>query len=378
MKKPKWFKQILLSGAILLTLTLQIWVIQNVFATELWELSISKNYQVFLDYNKNPNLKSIIDSDDFSYKVIPNTYIDIIQRDNSLQFWLQHWEIDSQADLEIVYKWKTYVVPLNVERKLDMTDFNLRDDFYELSLQKKDLSCESSATSDILETMLGTYIHEDDVISKLPVGNTYNKLPTNQTGEKIWWDPNAGFVWKIDNASQKTMTWYGVYEKPIADVYEQYGFETETMSRDTLDDAITPEIHLEYILTKLSRWNMVQLWGDWCTRPEFDDGVLTTANWVDVNNLWDFISAKNGCYNVNSDRTLKWSYEDENWNLIKHEWLDGEHAFVLLGWKWDISNPTHVRVWDTDTWYHMYETQEWMRKWKAMDYRTVVISKKDS
>jgi hypothetical protein len=41
-------------------------------------------------------------------------------------------------------------------------------------------------------------------------------------------------------------------------------------------------------------------------------------------------------------------------------------------------SPTHIRVWDTDTGYHLYPVVEWMRKWEAMDYRSIIISKKDS
>jgi hypothetical protein len=76
---------------------------------------------------------------------------------------------------------------------------------------------------------------------------------------------------------------------------------------------------------------------------------------------------------VNQDRTLSWSYVNNVGVYVSHEGLDGQHAFILLGWKWDINNPSHIRVWDTNTGYHEYETIEWMRKWEAMDYRSVII-----
>lgn len=255
------------------------------------------------------------------------------------------------------------------------TDFNIREKFYDLSIQKKSLSCESSATSDILETLLSSKITEDDVINLLPKDSTFNSLPRWQDWKRIWWNPNVSFVWNIDNASQNDYTWYGVYEQPIAYVYNQYGFETEILNIKNHDQVLTPEYHLSYILKKLEKWNMVQLWGDWCTDPNYEDWILENMNSVDKNNLWDFVSAKNTCEYIWDNRTLKWHYYDESWELVQHTALSWEHAFILLGWKWDISNPSHIRVWDTDTGYHMYETVEWMRKWEAMDYRSIVITK---
>lgn len=264
------------------------------------------------------------------------------------------------------------------ENNTSSRDFNLKDSFYNLSIQKKSLSCESSATSDILETLLLESISEDDVIAKLPTWETYNELPIWEDGKRIWGNPNLGFVWNIDDASQSDYTWYGVYESPIASVYNQYGFETEILNREVHGAIFTPEYHLTYLLENLQSWNMVQLWGDWCTDPKYDDWILENMNSADKNNLGDFVSAKNTCLHPREDRVLTWHYYDEQWNLVEHTGLSGEHAFILLGWKWDISNPSHVRVWDTDTGYHEYETIEWMRKWAAMDYRSIVISKKDS
>ncbi len=63
---------------------------------------------------------------------------------------------------------------------------------------------------------------------------------------------------------------------------------------------------------------MVQLWGDWCTKEEYDDGP---------------IGARNTCYNVDEVRTLTWQYTDSLGTLQTHIGLAGEHAFILLGWK---------------------------------------------
>lgn len=49
---------------------------------------------------------------------------------------------------------------------------------YSLDLQQRDLSCESAATSDIISTILGKDISEDEIVGLLPKSIYYNKLPT--------------------------------------------------------------------------------------------------------------------------------------------------------------------------------------------------------
>jgi hypothetical protein len=79
------------------------------------------------------------------------------------------------------------------------------------------------------------------------------------------------------------MTGYGVYEAPISDVYQDYGFKTQIFNISNHTKTITPNIHLQYLLKKLEAGSMVQLWGDWCTTLEYDDGILD--NKTGVNSL---------------------------------------------------------------------------------------------
>ena len=68
---------------------------------------------------------------------------------------------------------------------------------------------------------------------------------------------------------------------------------------------------------------------------------------------------------------------DENY-IRTIKWLNGEHAFILLWYRWDINNPTHITVYDTLTWIHNYETSEWIRKWWQLNNRSVIIAKDKS
>lgn len=260
------------------------------------------------------------------------------------------------------------------------TDFNIFWDVFDVHLQEKALSCEISATADILSTLLGKKISEQSLLDILPKSSYYNALPLKNGTNTLWGNPQEGFVWYIDNswsiiAKQKLMTGYGVYEKPIASVYQSFWLKTQILTQELHSSDYTKEEHLSYLLQKLSLWDMVQLWGDWCTKEEYDDGILSSKNELTPSNAILGISAKNSCYNIGEARELKWNYIDKNGKEKEHIWLDGEHAFILLGWKWDIKNPSHIRVWDTDTWYHIYPLREWMRKWEKMQYRSIVIEK---
>lgn len=82
---------------------------------------------------------------------------------------------------------------------------------YRLSLQERSLSCESSATSLILSTLLGKEIKEAQVIEVLPKSNYYEKVPEKNGETYIWGNPQEGFVGYIGHtgsiiAKQKLMT----------------------------------------------------------------------------------------------------------------------------------------------------------------------------
>lgn len=352
-----------------------------VWAREQNTIHISENYQTFIDFSKNQWFASLYYSGDIDISISPSLSAEIINKGSKLLIWIKPWVQKSLASLSLKYRGKTYIYPLEILLEKNNLDFSIKDDMYELSLQEKSLSCESAAAADIIESFYGKNLHEDAVISILPKSSHYAAVIQEHPWDiNIWGNPELWFVWHIDHwddnlAKQRLKTWYGVYEPPISDVFQDYWLQTEIFNITHHNDSITPELHLTYILHKLRSGSMVQLWGDWCTKLEYDDGVLENKREIKSIDIWDFISAKNTCYNVDEPRKLYWKYYNNYWELVDHTWLDGEHAFILLWWKGEITNPSHIRVWDTDTGYHLYPTTEWMRKWRAMDYRSIIVSK---
>jgi len=225
-------------------------------------------------------------------------------------------------------------------------------------LQKMPLSCEISATSDILSYLKKKEIKESEILNKLEKSK-YNELPNkNKKWERIWWNPQEGFVWymnKLPNwrkATQGYMTWYGVLENPINNIYKNYWFKTKILKNWNISD----------ILEELEKWNMIQLWWDICTNPKF-------YNWKEV------ICRKKWKLTWDKDRKLIWKYLNKKWKYINYSWLNWEHAFYLLWYKWSYLKPSHIIIWDTMTWKHIYPTSEWMRKWWKMQYRSIIIYK---
>ena len=342
---------------------------------------INKNFQDFLSLKRFSPITDLYNSGDLKFEIISPEDFKIIKRWDKLVFWHAIDAKNSSWELIISLWERKRSIPLELQIQRDTEDFSIADDMFQLSLQEKTLSCESSAAADIISSYFWRSLHEDEIIDILPKDPHYNMLPEEHPENiTIWWNPNAWFVGYIDStkdiiAKQKLMTGYGVYEQPLTQVYKKYWLQTQILNNSHYSNSFTSHVHLRYILEKLKRWYMVQLWWDWCTRDEYDDGVLESKKDFYNRNIWLSINAKNTCYNVNEPRELKWKYYNEKGELTDHIWLDGEHAFILLGWKWNISNPSHIRVWDTDTGYHEYPTKEWMRKWKRMDYRSLIISR---
>ena len=59
--------------------------------------------------------------------------------------------------------------------------------------------------------------------------------------------------------------------------------------------------------------------------------------------------------------------------MIDFVGLSGDHAFILIGYEGSRTHPTHIRVFDTNTGFHLYPISEWMRKWNAMDNRSLIV-----
>jgi hypothetical protein len=353
----------------------------STFADRIDTIEIIQNKQNIFSKNVTRTLLKYEKEGKISLEFRSSENISLKKEPDAYRLYIAPWIHNATWSLSI-HLWKKNIqIPVTIQLpKKSATDFNILWDMYQIHLQERSLSCEASATADIVSTLLARNIKEIDIIEMLPKSDFYNKLPTKNSGQIIWGDPQEWFVWYIQNdwdiqAKQKLMTWYGVYEQPISEVYRNFGFKTEILTQGVQSNEFTQNQHLSYLLKNIQDGNMVQLWGDWCTQEKYDDGILLSKSLLNLTEAKNGISAKNSCYNIDEERTLKWQYKNANWELIYHTWLDGEHAFILLWWKGDIDNPTHIRVWDTDTGYHMYPVSEWMRKWEKMQYRSIVIQK---
>lgn len=257
-------------------------------------------------------------------------------------------------------------------------DLDISDKFPYKRLQTKELSCESSATSDIVSAIKWINVNEDDIIWKLPKSDFYGKIGWWVGKNRLWWDPDQWFVWYIDKykghgALQYAFEWYGVYEKPIQKVYAAYWIQSETVNMYDWNNLwLDANKHLKKILTSLTEWSYVQLWWDTCTYKGFDDWQLKNVNQALVDKWYNWV---NNCLYPYSSRIVSWYAYGTDWMLKKVNWLNWEHAFYLLWYKGGVENPTHVIVWDTHTGKHTYKTEEWMRKWAKMEYRSVITKK---
>lgn len=301
-------------------------------------------------------------------KINKKIYLDIIDTINK-----------NDIDLIVKYNWKVYNHRYRYSPKF-LNNFSIYDSIKLKRLQKKPLSCELSVTADILSHLMSQTINEEEVLSK--IDNKYlNILPFTYQDKLFWWNPNVWFVGYIDyygekneKPTQRDMTGYGVYERPISKVYETYWFKNEILTKENYNLDFDSKKNLTYLLKNLSRWNMIQLWWDWCTREEYDDWTISKYD-INQEKVDDKIYAKNYCTTTLEDRKIEWYYI-ENFELKKHTWLIGEHAFYLLWYEWWVENPTKIIVWDSDTGYHKYDTEEWMRKWSLMDYKSIIVYKK--
>lgn len=130
---------------------------------------------------------------------------------------------------------------------------------------------------------------------------------------------------------------------------------------------ISASERLATILTSLQAGYHVMLWGDYCTLSGFEDGILPYTD-IYVSKFLG-IASVNRCKQGSEARRLVWK-TPEGKDISA---LSGEHAFVLLGYFGDLTDPTDIIVWDTKTGRHIYKTAEWMRKWKLLDYRSLII-----
>lgn len=254
------------------------------------------------------------------------------------------------------YKWENIYENIYYPEFLDISD-----KLEYKRLQKYSLSCEISTTADILSYLDWKKIEEDEIInSNKNDWEFYNKSFKIENWKKVWWNPNEWFIWSIHNAYQYDLTWYGIYEKPIQKIYSQYWFENYAVTKDDYNINFNLNNHITLLLKELHKGYMVHLWWDYCTNPEYEDGV------------------KNKCLNLEKNRELVWYYKNSQWEYIEHKWLSWEHSFYLLWYVWNIDNPSNIIVWDTNTGKHIYNIAEWKRKWNLMDNKSIVIKPHNS
>jgi len=342
--------------------------------------NVNKEKTVLINYWNNEELFNIITEWHFEIYIpddrglsIENSILEKkIYLNVDYKNYSKHWLLYIKLDKEV----KKIEYDINVEylRKDKDISNNIKK-----TIQNKPLSCESSATADIVSYFTWKDINEQSIFSILPKDMPYkSKKSWNSI---IWWNPDKWFVWYVwyywkNNSirpSQKLYTWYWVYEKPIKDVYTHFGLKTKIINKKDYNIYFNQKNHLNVLLKTLNKWNMVQLWGDWCTDPAYEDWTIKSSEFTEKDaNMWK--SWINYCVNFASKRELNWLYK-ENWKLISQKWLNWEHAFYLLWYEWGIDNPDKIIVWDTYTWLHKYSTIEWMRKWEKLDYRSIIVYK---
>lgn len=265
---------------------------------------------------------------------------------------LEQIQNDRKEEKEIIYP-----------KKFDVTD-----KLAKLHIQERNLSCEASATTDILSTVLKKDILEIDILEKMKKDKTYWKPSyKNSEWKLIWWDPNEWFVWIMD-WYQYNLTGYAIYEKPMSEIYTDYWVKTETYNKfeNNLWLNSTKEA-LVYMLKELVKWNYVQMWWDYCTDQNFEDWNIDRK--ISTEEANSGFSQKNFCYSFHQERTITWYTDD--WKEIRAG--KQSHNFVLLWYIWDIENPEKIIIWDTQTWKHIYPTAERMRKWELNDARAIIV-----
>ncbi len=326
-------------------------------------------------------------------EAIVNNSIQLSLRNNSPHIQLSCWEFwcffSRDTNIEIQDEWfiiiksnkKEWIIPYSLNFKKSLTKsekiftflsnknvsswLDISKRMQHKSIQKRTLSCEIAASADILSYLMGTEITEDYLLNELPKSQ-FNTLPNKKWNQLYWGNPQEWFVWYIDKlpnwtkARQRKFTGYGILEKPIEKIINKYGFKTKIISQENYSPEFTQQEHLSTILNELENWNMIQLWWDICTNPKF-------FNWKENPCMFEWKA------NWDDSRKISWHYTDINWKEKKYVWLNGEHAYYLLGYKWNIKDPSHIIIWDTYTWKHTYPTSEWMRKWKKMQYRSIIV-----
>lgn len=347
-------------------------------------LSIKKDKLLVLNYSKSEKVENMINSWELRIYLNDDKWVRIIDSKDNKKVYFEVYSpnYESKWKINIKLKEKLYKIDYEIELKIVKNWNDITKLLKQKSIQKRPLSCESAAAADIITYFTKKSIDEYKVFDLLKKDMDYKSKEV--WGIRVWWNPNKGFVGHVSyywsrksiKPFQRLYSGYWVYEKPIWEVFDKFGLNSMIINKNNYNEFFDEKDHLKLVLESLDKGKMVQLWGDWCTDSKYEDWTIKRSEYsqFDANQNK---TGKNYCSTFYRDRTLTWYYY-EDWKLKKHIGLSWEHAFILLGYEWYIDNPEKIIVWDTDTGYHKYPIKEWMRKWKMMNYRSIIVSKVDN
>ncbi|MDD2515627.1 MAG: hypothetical protein PHF26_00220 [Candidatus Gracilibacteria bacterium] len=257
------------------------------------------------------------------------------------------------------------------KNQLFKNKMDISDKFFKKSIQKYSLSCEIATTSDIISTLKNTNVFEDSLISIMP--KSYFNITSYENG--VWGNPNIGFVGYINivngnMSKQSEYSGYGIYEAPLAEIYKKYGYNSQIINIYNHSNDYTKYDHLRDLLLEISDRNYVQIWGDYCTNPIKEDGKMKNITQYQANKG---INAENYCEKWNLKRDLYWYVNKTNGEKVLFRGLNGEHAFILLGYVGNIEKPDKIIVWDPKTGKHIYPLDEFFRKWDLVENRSIIV-----
>lgn len=362
-------------------LQMKLW--EKIIRTNYYKLDKSSQIANLINFRKN----EILSKDNevlYSYNSLDSKVKDLIKE---WKFFItsNKWKITCQSeicfidtkniffwDINIKVKtWNKTLREINFKVKKFADNLDIADKFKYKSIQKYSLSCEISASSDILSAIIWKKIEEDELIEKLDKSSFWAKKPISFKWQRLWWNPEEWFVWNIHNAHQYNYSWYWVLEKPIQKLYYNYWIKRSIINKSSYVSGYWQTEHLRELFTAINNWNFVQLWWDYLTNPEEDDWRVSKKLKQEDADKW--LNWKNYAKTWNTDRRIYWNYMKDS-KLYEHVWLNWEHAFYLLGYEWSFENPSKIIVWDTQTGKHKYSLKEWFRKWNLMQNRSLVIN----
>lgn len=346
-------------------------------------IELYKNNTLIASQQSTPELYKHINNGNITIETPKGSDLTVAEKNKKIYLHLSSTKVSETGDIIAKNKQNTQqvVIPYKIDYKENLKDLDITKNILQKHIQEMPLSCEISAAADIISYFTGKEVTESSLLKKL------SKSHFNETAEihwkNIYWgDPNEWFVWYIDYYSdnnikptQRLMTWYGVYEKPITKIFKEYWLQAYSYNIDSFPSNVSWDDLIAKIMHEFGQGKMIQLWWDRCTDPKYEDGQLEKGkltNKLAENN----INEKNFCPTFYEDRNISWNYKDKNWKIRKIKGFRWEHVFYMMWYKWTPNNPTHIIVWDTNTGRHIYPIKEWLRKWKALDYRTIIIDKK--